>query len=263
MIKPAKKILITGCRGGIGLNAALKLAARGHHVIATVHRSESISVVRTAADTAGVNLVVEKLDILDPNDRQRAVAHDVDVLINNAAVGETGPLIEIPIDRLVGNHETNVVATLALSQAVIHQMIKKNHGRVIIVGSLGGRLSMPFMGPYVMTKFALEAAVDAIRMELRPFKVNVCIIEPGAYATGFNEAMHAKKYEWLNEDSVYRDHMRFIKFFENGNLKLQGKRTDNIARQIVKAVEARTPKARYTAPWWQALGVRLLRIFGK
>lgn len=263
MTRRTHKILITGCRGGIGLNAALKLAARGHHVVATVHREESVSAVQAAAEAAGVSLVVEKLDILEPEDRQRALSHDVDVLINNAAIGETGPLIEVPIDRVIRNHETNVVATLALSQLVIHQMIEKDRGRVIFVGSLGGRLSMPFMAPYVMTKFALDAAVDAMRMELRPFKVNVCIIEPGAYATGFNEAMHAKKYEWLDERSVYRDNMRFITLFEKGNLRLQGKRTDNIARQIVRAVEARTPKARYWAPWWQALGVRLLRVLGK
>jgi len=263
MAKRTQKILITGCRGGIGLNAALRLAARGHYVIATVHRTESIEEVQNAADTAGVSLVIEKLDILDPEDRQRAVSHDVDVLINNAAIGESGPMIEVPVDRVRKIHETNVVATLALSQDVLRPMLKKGYGRVVFVGSLGGRLSMPFMGPYVMTKFALEAAVDAMRVELRPFNVHVSIIEPGAYATGFNEAMHAKKYEWLEDDSAYQPHLGYVKLFERTNVWIQGKRTDNIARKIVKAVESRRPRLRYTAPWWQALGVRLLRILGK
>ncbi len=257
------KVLITGTRSGIGLNAALKLAARGHEVIATVHRAESIADVEKAAHAAGVTLTIEKLDILDPADRQKAVAYNVDVLINNAAIGETGPLIEIPVERVRRNYETNVIATLELTQQVIRPMIDRGNGKIVFVGSLGGRLSMPFMGPYVMTKFSLEAAVDAMRIELRPFAVKVCIIEPGAYATGFNEAMHAKKYEWLDESSVYRDNMKLVRFAEQANLRLQGKRTDNIARQIVKAVEARRPKVRYTAPWWQALGVRILRILGK
>jgi short-subunit dehydrogenase len=257
------KILITGARRGIGLNSALKLAGRGHQVIATVHREENIDDVRNAARGAGVFLEVEKLDILDPGDRERAVAYDVDVLINNAAIGESGPMIEVPVDRVRKIYETNVVATLALSQDVIRPMLKKNQGRVIFVGSLGGRLSMPFMGPYVMTKFALEAAVDAMRIELRPFNVRVSIIEPGAYATGFNEAMHAKKYEWLNNGSAYQPHLGYMKFFEKSNVWLQGRRTDNIARKIVKAAEARRPRLRYTAPWWQAAGVRALRILGR
>lgn len=257
------KVLITGTRSGIGLNAALKLAARGHEVIATVHRAESIVDVEKAAHVAGVTLTIEKLDILDSADRQKAVAYDVDVLINNAAIGETGPLVEIPMERVRRNYETNVIATLDLTQQIIRPMIERGRGKIIFVGSLGGRLSMPFMGPYVMTKFALEAAIDAMRFELRPFAVKVCIIEPGAYATGFNEAMHAKKYEWLDENSVYRDNMKLVRFAEQANIRLQGKRTDNISRQIVKAVEARRPKMRYTSPWWQALGVRVLRILGK
>lgn len=257
------KVLITGARRGIGLNTALHLAARGHQVIATVHHEKSIVDVNRAAQAAGVALIVEKLDILSPDDWHKAVAHNVDVLINNAAIGETGPLIEVPVERVRSNYETNVIATLQLTQQVIKPMIERGSGKIIFVGSLGGRLSLPFMGPYVMTKFALEAALDAMRVELKPFGVKVCIVEPGAYATGFNEEMHAKKYEWLREDSVYRAHMKLVKFYEKANLRLQGKSTDNIARQIVKAVEARRPKLRYTAPWWQALGVRILRILGK
>lgn len=257
------RILITGARGGIGLNAALRLAARGHQVIASVHREDSLDDVRLAARSAGVSVTVEKLDILDITDRQRAATHGVDVLINNAAIGETGPMVEVPPERVRGNYETNVIATLALTQEVVRPMIERGHGRIVFIGSLGGRLALPFMGPYVMTKFALEAAVDVMRTELRPFNVPVCIVEPGAYATGFNEAMIAKKYEWLREDSVYRPHMKLMKLFERAQVRLQVKQTDSIARQIVRAVEARRPRLRYTAPWWQAWSVQTLRMIGK
>lgn len=258
-----KKILITGAKGGIGLESALQLAARGHEVIATVHHESDIQIVQQAAGWRGVSLAVEKFDILNQDDRNTFTGRQIDVLINNAAIGETGPLIEIPMDRVRRNFETNVFATLELSQQFAKCMIQQGHGTVVIVGSLGGRLSMPFMGPYVMTKFALEAAIDALRIELRPLGIKVSIIEPGAYATGFNEKMHAKKYEWLKEDSAYHKHRKYIRFFEQSNFRLQSSNTPRIAHQVVRAAEARRPRARYVAPWWQGAGVRLLRMLGR
>jgi len=258
-----KKILITGAKGGIGLESALQLAARGHDVIATVHHEQDIPLVLQAADQRGVTLKAEKFNILNQGDRQAALEHPVDVLINNAAIGETGPLIEVPIDRVRRNFETNVFATLELSQLFAQAMLERGRGTIVIVGSLGGRLSMPFMGPYVMTKFALEAAVDAMRIELRPLGIKICIIEPGAYATGFNEKMHAKKYEWLNDLSAYRAHKKYIQFFEQSNYRFQSRKVNRIARQVVHAAEARRPRARYIAPWWQGLGVQLLRMLGR
>jgi short-subunit dehydrogenase len=255
------KILITGSRGGIGLEAALQLAERKHEVIATVHSEDSIALVQSAAQKRGVDLTVEKLNILNIKDRERALVHDVDVLINNAATGETGPLIEVPIDRLRKDFETNVFATLELSQQFARKMLAKENGKIVFIGSLAGRLAMPFMGPYVMTKFALEGAIDALRLELRPLGIKVCLIEPGAYATGFNEKMHAKKYEWMGDGSAYHNHLRYIRMAEQTNYRFQSRNLVRIARQIVRATEARRPKARYVAPWWQGLGVRLIRIF--
>jgi len=258
-----KTILITGARGGIGLEAALQLAENGHTVIATVHHEKDIPTVEVAATRRGVTLTVEKLNILNEKDREQALRHGVDVLINNAAIGESGPLIEMPMDRLRRNFETNVFATIELSQQFAQAMLTRGSGTVIFVGSLAGRLSMPFMGAYSMTKFALKAAVDALRFELRPLGIHTSVIEPGAYATGFNEKMHAKKYEWLNEESIYHAHLDYLRLFEKANLRLQNRRIHRIARQVVKAAEARRPKARYTAPWWQAAGVQLLRIVGR
>lgn len=257
-----KKVLITGARGGFGLEAALMLARRGHEVIATVHHEKNIATVEAAASAAGVTLTVEKRDILVPDDREAMLGHEPDVLVNNAAIGETGPLAEVPPDRIRGVFETNVFATLYLTQAALRAMIDRGHGTVVIVSSLGGRLSMPMMGPYVMTKFALEAAADALRMELLPFPVYVTLIEPGAYATGFNEKMHGKKYEWMGEDSRYRTHMKTVRFWEQLGLRMQGENLAPVARRIVRAAEARRPRARYAAPWWQGLGVRVLRAFG-
>lgn len=259
----SKTILITGARGGIGLESALQLAGRGHSVIATVHLEESVPLVEQAAKRRGVSLRVEKFNILNEKDRAQALEHDIDVLVNNAAIGETGPLIEIPPERIRRNFETNVFATLELSQRFATRMLARGRGTIVIVGSLGGRVSMPFMGPYVMTKFALEGAVDALRVELRPLGIRICLIEPGAYATGFNEKIHAKKYEWLDDSSAYRDHMKYMRLFEQGNIRLQSSAIHRIARQVVRATEASHPRARYVAPWWQGAGVRLLRMLGR
>ena len=258
-----KTVLITGARGGIGLEAALQLAGRGHHVIATVHLDESIAAVEAAAKQRGVSLTVEKFNILNEKDRDRILEHDIDVLVNNAAIGESGPLVEVPVDRLRKNFETNVFSTIELSQRFAGKMVQRGSGRIVFVGSLAGRIAMPFMGPYIMTKFALEGAIDALRIELRPLAIQVCLIQPGAYATGFNEKMHARKYEWLGESSMYKDHMQYIKRFEQANYAFQNAHVDRIARKIVKATEARRPWARYSAPWWQAAGVQLLRMIGR
>ncbi|MEJ2106645.1 MAG: SDR family NAD(P)-dependent oxidoreductase [Acidiferrobacteraceae bacterium] len=257
-----KKVLITGARGGFGLEAALMLARRGHEVIATVHHEKNIATVEAAASAAGVSLAVEKRDILVPHDREAMLAHEPDVLVNNAAVGESGPLVEVPPERIRGVVETNVFATIYLTQACLRAMIDRGHGTVVIVSSLGGRLAMPMLGPYVMTKFALEAAVDALRLELRPFPVDISLIEPGAHATGFNEKMQAKKYEWMGADSRYRDHMKTVHFWEQVTFRTQMENLAPVARQVVRAVEARRPRARYATPWWQGLGVRVLRAFG-
>lgn len=257
------KILITGARSGMGLEAALQLAERGHDVIATVHFIESIPIVEAAARERGVALTVEKLDILNENDRKRFVDDDIDVLINNAAIGETGPLLEIPVERIRKNFETNVFSSIELSQQFAQRMLERGSGKIIFVGSLGGRLALPFMGPYIMTKFALEAAIDVLRVELRPLGIKVSLIEPGAYATGFNEKMHAKKYEWMDASSLYHDHLPFIRLFEKSNIRLQSKHVHRIAAKIVKATEAKRPWARYVAPWWQGAGVTILRILGR
>ena len=257
------KILITGARGGMGLEAALQLAERGHDVIATVHLDESISVVEAAAQKRGVTLTVEKLDILSESDRKRFSDYDIDVLINNAAIGETGPLLEVPVDRIRKNFETNVFSTIEFSQQFARRMVERGSGKIVFVGSLGGRLAMPFMGPYIMTKFALEAAIDVLRIELRPLGIKVSLIEPGGYATAFNEKMIAKKYEWMDESSLYHAHLGYISFFEKSITFFESKHVHRIARKIVKATEAKRPFARYVAPWWQGFGVRILRMLGK
>jgi short-subunit dehydrogenase len=122
-------ILITGAGSGFGLGASLELARRGNDVIATTQIVSQITGVKIAADAAGVKLRVEKLDIQDPADRKRAEDWDVDVLVNNAGIGESGPIAEIPVDLVRVNFETNVFGVLELTQGVVKGMLKKGGSR--------------------------------------------------------------------------------------------------------------------------------------
>jgi len=261
-----KTVLITGARGGIGRATALALAKRGFRVLATVHQEASVDELLSYAKKHRVKLEVFKLDITDLLDVQRAGELPIDILINNAAIGESGSLAEIPIDRVRDNFETNVFATLKLTQAILPQMIQRDSGRIIFISSMAGRVPMAWWGSYSMTKYALSAAADILRQEIRLITkgVHVCVVEPGTYHTGFNQRVMATKYEWLNKLSYFKTIQEQLTSREMRLFSLMElKSCRSIVSQIIKAVSDRDPKLRYTSPCWQALGVSMLRIFGK
>ncbi|MGZ4942084.1 MAG: SDR family NAD(P)-dependent oxidoreductase [Halobacteriota archaeon] len=255
-------ILITGCRDGIGLDVACRLLKRGHAVHATVHREASVDDVRAVLPSCGENVVVDKLDITEARDIDKVDAWDIDVLINNAAIGDSGPLAEIDLERVKATCETNVLSTLRLTQQVLPQLIAKGKGRIIFMGSMAGLAPTPFYAPYGMTKFALESVALSLRTELKPFGIKVIIINPGTYNTGFNERFMRQKYEWMGAQSLYKDHMAYVRRNGEWVMKLELPSTWSIARQVVKAVEARWPNRRYVAPEWQWVFLPLFRRFG-
>jgi short-subunit dehydrogenase len=131
-----------------------------------------------------------------------AAAWDLDVLINNAGAGQTGPMADVPIDRVRRLFDVNVFGTLAVTQAVLPRMVARGSGRIIIMSSISGVLSAPAFGPYSMTKHALEAMGKALRTELADQGVDVCLINPGPYLTGFNDRMADSMWEWFGSDAV-------------------------------------------------------------
>lgn len=157
-----------------------------------------------------VDIDIEKIDITNVEDCKKAQNKNIDVLINNAAIGEGGALAEIPLERIRENLEVNVIGTLAMIQAVTPEMLKRKSGTIIIVTSLGGRVPLPFLSPYSMSKYALESAGAALDVELKPFGINVSMIEPGPFGTGFNEQNLAKKFSWMSDDSIYKNKLDYI-----------------------------------------------------
>jgi len=255
------KVLITGCRGGIGLDVAKRLASNGHYVYATVHREESIESTRVELLDYKQSVKVIKLDILDKQDWLVIKDVDVDILINNAAIGDSGPLNNISVTRIKDVFETNVFATLSFSQWNIKKMLSKGEGRVIFIGSMAGLIPMPFLGPYSMTKYALEGMVNALRNEMKPLGINIVMINPGSFDTGFNQKNMKKRYDWMDIDNYSDDYLKIIKKEEKKLLISQLNNTKNIAKKIVKAVEASNPKKRYVAPLWQWELLPLIRLF--
>ena len=193
----SKTVLITGAGSGFGKGASVALAARGHQVIATTETEDQAAALRAEAP----ELTVEKLDITSA-DVSKAAGWDIDVLINNAGAGQTGPMADVPIDRVRRLFEVNVFGTLAMTQAVLPTMVAKGAGRVIIVSSIAGVMSGPSFGPYSMTKHALEAMGKAMRAELAGQGVDVTLLNPGPYLTGFNDRMADSMWEWFGDGSL-------------------------------------------------------------
>jgi len=178
-----KTILITGAGSGFGLGAATRLKALGHKVIGGVVETEQANTL----ETAGIEAI--KLDITDPDDLAAAGALDVDVLLNNAGRGQLGPLASVPMDLVRAVFEVNVFGTLQVTQAVLRSMQAKGSGRIIIVSSIAGKFSGALSGPYAMTKHSLEAMTASLQIEMEPYGIEVCKLNPGPYATGFNDQM--------------------------------------------------------------------------
>lgn len=192
-----KTVMITGAGSGFGKGVSLALAARGHQVIATVETDEQAEALRTEAP----QLTVEKLDITT-SDVEKAAAWDLDVLINNAGAGQTGPLADVDLDRVRRLFDVNVFGTLAVTQAVLPRMVEKGAGRIIIVSSIAGVMAGPAFGPYTMTKHALEAMGKTLRVELAGQGIDVTLLNPGPYDTGFNDRMAASMWDWFGDGSL-------------------------------------------------------------
>lgn len=241
-------ILLTGAGSGIGRDAALALAKRGHRVIATTRTQEQADTLAEATHDLGITLETAKLDITDADDIANAARRfEPDVLVNNAAIGESGPMTEVPLDRVRHLLDVNVVGTLAVTQAFAPRMLQAKRGRIVIVGSTAGRVVLPYLGPYHLSKYAIEAMGDALRLELGRRGIKVALIEPGLILTGFNERMADTKYAWLKPDSAYAKDISKMKKHD-ASLPSGSSNTEEVVAAIIDAIESRHPKTRYVAP---------------
>jgi NAD(P)-dependent dehydrogenase (short-subunit alcohol dehydrogenase family) len=197
----SKTILITGAGSGFGKGAAISMARKGHAIIATVHVASQVTPLRGEAQLLGLqNFRVERLDLTDPYDIAYAQSFDVDVLWNNAGMGEAGPVFEMPLDLVRRNYEVNVFLPLQLTQGFVRKWIDaQKPGKVVFTSSMGGLFTPANWGVYVSTKHALESVAEALQQELRAYGIKVQTINPGAYYTGYNETMADAPFRWLDD----------------------------------------------------------------
>jgi len=167
-----RTVLVTGTSSGIGRACAERLRDRGWHVLAGVRR----------LDDAPAGCEAVALDVTDAAQVAALAGRPLDAAVLNAGVALSGPLEFVPVDELRAQLEVNVVGQVALLQAIL-PALRESRGRVVLVGSVSGRLALPFLGPYAASKFALEAVADSLRGEVAPFGIAVSLVEPGSIAT--------------------------------------------------------------------------------
>lgn len=243
-------VLITGCSSGIGHATAELLQAHGYDVYASARRPEAIE------DLAQRGCHTLALDVTSEESMSGAVAQvnqasgGIDVLINNAGYSQSGAVESIGLDDVRAQFETNVFGLVRMCQLVLPGMRERGQGKIVNIGSMGGRFTLPGGGLYHATKYALEAISDALRFEVRGFGVDVILIEPGLITTGFGDvASGSVEKASGDQEDPYADFNRHVakitaEAYEGPMVKLGGG-PEKVAEAIVKALGARRPKARY------------------
>lgn len=243
--------LITGCGTGIGRDAAFALARRGHYVVATARREESCRDLGEQGAAFGERFLVCRLDVTDPQTIEAAVGEargrfgQIDGVVNNAGIGVLGAVDDLPDEAIREQFEVNVLGVVRVCRAVLPGMREARRGRLVHVGSVVGRVSLPFLGHYCATKHALEALADAQRIELRPFGIRVSLVEPGHIDTAFDENLEARTMAWLREDSPYRAWYEAVARARSQRRSGGRRPPALVTRAILHALLARRPRARY------------------
>ena len=232
-----KIILITGASSGFGKATAELLSSRGHIVYGTSRHPQSDTAIRFL-----------QMDVRQPDSIRQGVEQiiaaegRIDVLINNAGMGIGGALELATPEEIDLQMGTNFMGCVNLCQAVLPHMRRQRQGRIINLSSIGGVMGLPYQGFYSASKFAIEGFTEALAAEVRGFGIQVSMVEPGDFATGFTASRRNSAATAANED--YRDSfarsLSLIEKEENGGLQ-----PIVLARRLVHIVECRRPRLRY------------------
>lgn len=255
-----KKILITGASSGL-MKELIKEIKNKYFIYVTVHTKRQLENVEKLYEY-DQNIKCFKLDITDEKDIEKLKNIDIDILISNAAIGNGGSIINIDIDKIRDNYETNVFSNFNLVQEVLKNMLKKNNGKIIIMSSLAGIIPIPFLGSYCSTKASIIKLTECLKKELKILNSNIKIslIEPGMYKTGFNKYMFDNKYDDDFND-LFKEELKLIHLRENIMMMLlERKNYKSIVKQIKKAIK-NDNKFIYRAPLFQSIGAKIYNIF--
>lgn len=248
-------VVVTGASTGIGRAAALHLASLGYRVLAGVRNAEDFEALRTAAP--GVEPVM--LDVRD-DEQLRALVELIDAtepdglraLVNNAGVGVLGPMEMLDTEDWRWVMEVNVIGTMAVTRALLPSLLRSG-GRIVNIGSAGGRVAFPLFGPYVASKFAMEGMTDVLRREVEPHGVKVICVQPGVVSS----AIYGKG---LPDSYARTEHMssaleqRYRGLLDSAHRSAEDARDNappatTVAPTIARAIQARRPRTRYVVGW--------------
>jgi NAD(P)-dependent dehydrogenase (short-subunit alcohol dehydrogenase family) len=235
-------VLVTGCSTGIGRALVLELAVRGHRPFATARRLESL------AELADAGIETVALDVNDAASTKAAVeavmarAGKIDVLINNAGINYFGPILETPVDQVRDVFQTNVVGLHRVTQAVFPHMAERKSGRIVNVGSVVGLLPTPFAAAYCASKSAVHMLSDVLRMEVKPFGIQVVVVQPGGVKSSIADSSSKDLERYRAETSRYHrayDGIKKRAYASQDNPMP----TEDFARELVsQAFEATPPR---------------------
>lgn len=238
-----RTVLTTGANSGIGLATLLEVARRGYRSYGSVRSEEKAELVAKAAAEAGVDVHTVLLDVADAGQCERALSGlNLYGLVNNAGYGLMGAVEDVPDDEVRALLETMVVAPMRLARLALPYMREQGEGRIVNVSSIAGRTTVPLAGWYHAAKHALEAASDALRIEVAGAGVKVVLVEPGGFKTGIWEDAErdAAKRQGSLYGEAYRRSLRLTQLAQ----PVMGE-PQQCAKAIAHALDARSPRARY------------------
>jgi NAD(P)-dependent dehydrogenase (short-subunit alcohol dehydrogenase family) len=240
--------LITGCSTGIGLETAIHFAALGHTVYASMRHLDRAQALRDGAEARGVTVHIVQIDVTDRGSIERAVEDvlaregHIDVLVNNAGIGALGATEFGSDEEAHAIFETNYFGALRMIRAVLPSMRELRRGTIVNISSVAGRIAPGGMGAYPASKWALEAASEALAQEVTSFGIRVAIVEPGFVVTPILDKALAR----LTPDaaSPYADLERRVSMIF-GQARVTGASPALVAGAIAHAVSTPDPQLRY------------------
>ncbi|MEY8348103.1 oxidoreductase [Bacillus cereus] len=256
-----KTAIITGASSGFGLLTTLELAKKGYFVIATMRNLDKQTKLLSQANSLSLqkNIKIQQLDVTDQNSINAfqlflKEVNQVDLLVNNAGYASGGFVEEVPMEEYKKQFETNVFGAISITQIVLPYMRKQKSGKIINVSSISGQVGFPGLSPYVSSKYALEGWSESLRLEVKPFGIDVCLIEPGSYNTNIWEVGQELAENYSETTSPYKEYMDKIQNHINHNDTF-GNPID-VAQKIVAIAETKKATLRYPI----GKGVKLMMI---
>lgn len=242
---PAKTALVTGASSGIGEATALKLQDLGYTVYGAARNADRLS------DVAKVGVLPLAMDVTDDASIQAGVRQiiaatgRIDILVNNAGYGSYGAVEDVSLDEARRQAEVNVFGAIRLTQLVLPHMRRQHSGTIVNVTSMGGRFHSPLGGWYHASKYALEALSDCLRLETKPFGIDVVIIEPGNIRTE-GSSVTAEKLQEASGTGPYAAQAAAVLTALTSEANARRESPPSvIADTIAKAVSTRRPRTRY------------------